>query len=223
MRPLRVTAVLADGRVATVDGFLPLDSILAAAWMRLNRPDLYYGQDCGRLPADELFHPPLPLERRTENGEWFWACSFAQYTPVGEGIDHWHKRFDAQYERYVDFQGRRGRVADKSGPYKSYRMPLVYMVAPTLTWYAVGDGAAVESLLAGIAGIGKKVGIGYGQVARWTVEDWGEDLSCRDRRGRPMRTLPTKDGPFYGGIRPPYWHPANQVMCARPEAGGWNE
>ncbi len=222
MRPLKVTATMADGSVATVDGFLPLDSILAAAWMMRERPEEYYLNRAGLLTAEELFHPPLPLERRELAGEWFWACSFAQYRQLAEGIDWWHKRFDATpAEEFVDFGGRRGKVSDKSGSFKSYRMPLVYILAAELTWHLVGDQVGVESLLASITGIGKKVGIGYGQVAEWRVEPWPEDLSCRDSAGRPMRSLPTRDGPFYGGIRPPYWHPANQAMCDRPEAGGW--
>lgn len=220
MRALRVTAILESGRVATTDGWLPLDGLLAAAWIRRHRPDLYYGQDAGR--RTELITPELPLERRELNGEWFWAASFAQYPQLAEGIAYNHKRFDDTEAAYrVDFVGRRGKVHTQSGYYKNQRLPLVYIVTPRLEWHACGDRAEVESLLAVITAIGKKTGIGYGVVNDWIVEPWPVDLSCVDERGRPTRALPAANGPDYGGIRPPYWHPSNWARCWQPPAGGW--
>lgn len=225
MRPLRVTATLETGQVATIDGHLPLDSILAYAWIARHRPELLWVNRAGTLGAtgaEPLFQPPLPLERREECGEWFWASSSAQYRRLAEDTTYWHKRFDAlAAARYVDFRRGRGRISTSSGPYKAHRTPLVYIVTPELTWYAMGEREAVASLLSGIVAIGKKRGSGYGQVVDWVVEDWPEDLSCRDGRGRPMRSVPCQDGPYLAGVRPPSWHPANHVPCDRPPAGGW--
>jgi len=219
LQPLRITAVLETGQVATTDGRLPLDSIIAAAWMRRHRPDLYYNNPAGRCGGAILFHPTLPLERRETDGEWYWACSFAQYELHGEHIAYWHKRFNVdEATRRVDFDGRRGRVPTSSGYYKEYRMPIVYLVTPELTWYAVGNGDKLRSLLDTIIGVGKKTGMGYGMVAEWRVEPWPEDLSCHDSAGKPMRAIPQTDGPHIAGIRPPYWHPENAARCILPTA-----
>ena len=220
MRALKITAILESGRVATIDGWLPIDSIIAAAWMRRHRPDLYYETDAGRRTA--LITPELPLERRELGGEWFWAASCAQYKQLAESLAYSHRRFDdTEAAARVDFAGRRGKVHTQSGYYKNQRLPLVYIVTPRLVWYAVGDQGEVESLLAMIPGIGKKTATGYGAVAEWMVEPWPLDLSCVDELGRPMRALPGANGPDYGGIRPPYWHPSNQARCWRPPPGGW--
>jgi CRISPR type IV-associated protein Csf3 len=218
MNSLRVTAVLETGQVATIDGWIPLDSILALAWMRRRHPERVLINRAGGISGDELFHPELPLERREVAGEWFWACSFARYVKLAEEIAYWHKRFDDQREGYLDLGKRKGgRVNVKSGPLKNYRMPLVYMVTPELTWYLVGDREEVESLLTLVPAIGKKSAMGMGQVREWLVESHPNDCSCYDESGRLMRSIPDPEGPDHAGIRPPYWHPANQVRCRRPE------
>ena len=222
MRALKVVARLESGRVATMDGWLPLDGILAWAWMLEHNPDLLWHTDAGR--RGDLVTPELPLERRELGGEWFWAASFAQYKQLAESIAYSHKRFDdTEAAGRVDFGGRRGKVHTQSGYYKNQRLPLVYIVTPRLVWYAVGDQGEVELLLAMIPGIGKKTATGYGAVAEWMVEPWPIDLSCVDERGRPMRALPGANGPDQGGIRPPYWHPVNQTRCWQPPPGGWPE
>lgn len=220
MQALRIIAELETGQVGTVDGRLPIDGIIAAAWMRRHRPDLFYHTDAGR--REDLIVPELPLERRTLNGDWFWAASFAQYEAATEGLTHTHKRFDdTQAAEYVDFGKRRGRVHTQSGYFKAQRLPLVYIVTPQLTWYAFGDLAEVRSLLETIPAVGKKTARGFGDVAQWRVEPWPEDLSCVDARGRLMRALPDPQGSDHGGIRPPYWHPSNWAWCWRPPAGGY--
>lgn len=224
LEPLRITATLETGRVATIDGGLPLDSIMAAAWMRRHKPDMFLNNPAGRCCGDELIHPELPLRRRELAGEWFWACSFGQYQSRGEGIDYSHKRFDADAAaKWVDFGGRRGKIHVSSGYYKNYRHPIVYLLTPEIIWYAVGDAAEVQSLLVTITAIGKRIAIGYGTIADWRVEPYPIDLSCHDQAGRSMRALPDPDGPRLAGIRPPYWHPANMTRCVMPPPGGYSD
>ena len=212
------------GRVATSDGRLPLDSIIAAAWMRRYEPDMFLNNPAGRCCGEQLYHPELPLEKREADGEWFWACSFAQYHPLGEQIDYWHKRFDSdEAADRVDFDGRRGKVHISSGYYKNYRMPIVYLLIPEIRWYAVGESDEILSLLSTIVGVGKKTGIGYGTVSEWKVEPWPVDMSCHDLNGRLMRAIPKRGGPHYTGIRPPYWHPDNAARCVLPPVGGYRE
>jgi len=178
---------------------------------------------------------PLPFERRGEGAgtegvdtgdRWYWACSFNQAEPVTEYVTYWHRRFDDVLERYIDFQGRRGKVAEQSGKYKAYRMPLNILILPWLEWYAVGDLKAVRELCSGIVAIGKKCSQGHGIVERWEVEEWPEDWS-EVRDGRLTRAVfdlpPGVEVEYAGkcqrriyGVRPPYWDRANQSEVWMP-------
>lgn len=216
MQPLRIQAIMQDGRVAGTEPWFPLDSILAAAWIRRERPGLAY------LPMDgDPIIAELPFERRGQGNDWYWACSFNTEASLHEYVMYWHKRFDDQLEQYIDFGGKRGRVDTKSGKYKAYRMPLVVQLFDRLTWYAVGDLEAVQSLCEMVTHIGKKPSQGLGAVDYWTVEPWQEDWSVA-RDGRLMRTAPKGDMVGVGrigqyGIRPPYWYVDHQRLCMMPE------
>lgn len=210
MQPLKITAYLQIGKVATTELFLPLDSILAWAWMKLNHPEqLEISSSAIRI--DDVMELKLPLEKRGEGDNWYWACSFACGEPKNEEILYWHKRFDVQLaEDYVDFNKRRGRVDVKSGAYKNYRMPLITYLIPKLEWYAVGDWAEIEMLLSYVTHIGKKRSQGLGRVSRWTVEKWPEDLSY-------LRPIPDENGDQEMGIRPPYWLASQYKLVKFPE------
>ena len=221
MQPLKITAVLQTGQVATIDGLLPLDSILAAEWIRQNHPKEYYapkrpGEAQGT--GEDLIEADLPFDRR---GNWYYACSFNRGVKLGEYIVYWHKRFDDQMEQYLDFGGRRGKIDVKSGKFKSYRMPLVVMLFDRLIWYAVGDGDAVLELCRGVTHVGKKTSQGRGAIEQWIVEPWEEDWSERDGEGKITRALPATE--YSGGLvrryglRPPYWYRDNQALCHIPE------
>lgn len=197
MQPLKVTARLLTGRIATTDLYVPLDSILAHVWMMRHHPERMVASASAVRP-EELIDPDLPFERRGQGADWYWACSFACGTPRAEDIAHWHKRFDIlEAERYVDFGGRCGKVNTKSGFYKTYRVPVVTFLVPELVWYAVGDMDTIRCMVQTVTHIGKKRAQGYGRVARWYVEAWPEDLSH-------LRAIPDPLGEEMG-IRPPYW------------------
>lgn len=224
MQPLKITAYMQDGRVATVDPWLPLDSILAAEWMRRNHPEAFYNASSHMLKSD-LIVADLPFERRGAGDSWYWACSFNTVQPLHEYVMHWHKRFDDQLEQYIDFKGKRGRVDIKSSKFKAYRMPMVIQMFDQLEWYAVGELAAVLDLCRGVTHIGKKSSQGLGAVDWWEIEPRPEDWSAY-REGRLTRAVPMEEMPggamgrvaMYG-IRPPYWHSDHQRVCAMPEVG----
>ena len=196
MKQLKITAHMRTGKIATTDLYLPLDSIMASIWMHKNRPDLAYAPI---IDYENMVDAELPLEKRGEGDDWYWACSFACGEPKKEEILHWHKRFDFDLgTQYVDFEKRRGRVDVKSGHYKNYRMPLVTYLIQKLEWHAIGDLKQVEALVNEITHIGKKRSQGFGRVQRWTVEEWPEDLSF-------LRAIPDPNGDMEMGIRPPYW------------------
>ncbi|MCL6479879.1 MAG: hypothetical protein K6T65_16025, partial [Peptococcaceae bacterium] len=204
-------------------GYLPLDSILAAEWMRRNHPEAYYNASSHMLGGN-MITPELPFERRGAGELWYWACSFNTAPPLGEYVMHWHKRFDDHLEKYIDFGGRRGKIDTKSGKYKAYRMPLVVQLFDRLEWYAVGDTGAVLDLCQGVTHIGKKSSQGLGVVEYWTVEPWPEDWS-EAVGGKLSRAVPVELGLPPGiaggrvgtyGIRPPYWHTDHQRLCYLP-------
>ncbi len=197
MQPLKITAHMQDGRVATIDGYLPLDSILAAEWMRRNHPETYYNASSHMLGSN-MITPKLPFERRGADDLWYWACSFNTSPPLGEHVMHWHKRFDDQFEKYIDFGGRRGRIDIKSSRYKAYRMPLVVQLFDRLEWYAVGDPGKVLDLCRGVTHVGKKSSQGLGAVDWWEVAPWPEDWS-EAVGGKLSRVTPVlRSGPERG-------------------------
>jgi len=224
MQPLKITAYLQDGRVAGTDSWFPLDSVLAAVWMRENHPDAYYNASSHML-TNEMIVAELPFERRGEGDDWYWACSFNQSPKIHEYIMHWHKRFDDQLEKYLDFQGKRGKVDTTSGKYKAYRMPLVVQLFDCLIWYAVGELDEAQRLCRKVTHIGKKASQGLGAVDYWEVEPCEHDWSVVGPDGRLMRAIPIDAGLPPGvqgaqiaqyGIRPPYWHIDHQRVCFMP-------
>lgn len=229
MQPIRIQAIMQDGRIGTTDSFLPLDSILAAEWMRRHHPEAYYNASSHML-TNGLIDADLPFERRGQGDNWYWACSFNTEAPVHEYIMHWHKRFDDHLDKYIDFGKRRGKIDTKSGKYKAYRMPLVVQLFDKLVWYAVGDPDAVLDLCQGVTHVGKKPSQGLGAVDYWTVEPWLEDWSVA-RDGQITRGIPVELGLPPGaeranvrlyGIRPPYWLHQHQRPCFMPEVGKGN-
>lgn len=225
MQPLKITAHMQDGRVAGTEPWFPLDSILAAEWMRRHHPEAYYNASSHMLK--EMITPELPFARRGAGDLWYWACSFNTAPPLHEYIMHWHKRFDDQLEQYIDFKGKRGRVDIKSSKFKAYRMPMVIQLFDRLEWYAVGDPDAVLDLCRGVTHIGKKSSQGMGAVDWWEVGPWPEDWS--EAQGDKLtRAVPVELGMPEGigqarvatyGIRPPYWHSDHRALCYMPEVG----
>lgn len=207
--PLCVAAHLFDGRIAATELMLPLDSILAYAWMAEHHPDRLHVVSSGFDPAD-LIVPELPLERRGEGDLWYWACSCAFGQPLMEQTAHWHKRFDAfEAEQYMILK-RRNVVNTAAGPYKAHRIPLTVFLVPRLEWWLVGDLGEVRRLLQGITHVGKKRGQGYGRIARWEVALAAEDRSH-------ARPIPDPEGDAHLAIRPPYWHPMSAARVRWPE------
>lgn len=207
MDNLKITAKMMSGQVATYDGYLPLDGILAASWIREHYPDTFDMP----MDYDNMITAELPLEKRGAGNDWYWACSFACFKSLQETRRYWHKRFDqGKAEEYVDFGKRRGAVDVRSGRYKNYRMPLNIMLIPEINWYAVGDKGEIEHLLQRITHIGKKASQGLGLVREWTVEKIGEDLSG-------LRPMPDENGHDYIGIRPPYWYFENYRRVEWPD------
>jgi hypothetical protein len=219
LEPLRVRAWLRAGVVA--DEFLPLDGVLLYQAHRekdgpqaVTIPGAYTCNGVSTLPL-AIEHPG----RR----KWYYRCSWAQWSHSVEGQDHWNKRFDSKFADLIDWGGRRGKVHIEQGKYKAYHMPLFYRAALWVEWYCVADRQRLEDLLCTVTHIGKKRAQGWGRVARWDIEPWGEDWSVWRPDGRLMRGIPVEDakgdGPFdfmHYGIRPSYWKKNNQMPLVKP-------
>lgn len=213
MNPLRITAHLQTPVVS--DATLPLDGVV---WALLHR-DAYGAQDVtySGMSAATLPREAMPLAiHHAATSQWYYAMSFAQWSnPTTEQTDYWNKRFDQRYSDLVDFGSQRATVIIEKGAYKAYHMPVFTRHACTVTWYGVGDGAALERLLAHATHIGKKTSQGYGAVLRWEVDPWPADWSVYNGEGRLMRALPSDVG-VLTGYRPSYWVRSNQTVCTMP-------
>lgn len=224
MHPLKISAIMQDGRVAGTEPWFPLDGVLSSMWIRREFPELAY------MPIEDtskIIDAELPFERRGRGNDWYWACSFNQGRKLGEYVTYWHKRQDDAFERYIEFGKRRGKIDHKSGRFKAYRMPLVIQLFDRLIWYAVGDLEAVRDLCHRVTHIGKKPAQGYGAVDRWIVEPFDKDWSEYGPDGQVMRAIPVRDGESmrpgtkYANwkIRPPYWESSRARVCKMPKEG----
>jgi CRISPR type IV-associated protein Csf3 len=219
LEPLRIRAYLRSGVVS--DKWRPLDGVLL---YQAHRDAL--GPQTVTIPGDYTVQGvatlPLAIEHPGRRN-WYYRCSWAQWSHDIEGSDHWNKRFDSQFADLVDFRKRRGKVIIEQGKYKAYHMPIFYHSALWIEWYCVGDKAEIEHLLSTVTHIGKKASQGYGRVINWVIESVDEDWSVW-RNGMLMRGIPAEDicdtdKPFdiaNYGIRPSYWKRSNQKMLAVP-------
>lgn len=211
IEPLKITAHLLDGRIASTDLMLPLDSLLAWAWIAKHRPELL---NVTMADYSNVFQPPLPLDRIETEGTWYYACSFACADPKAEIRSYWNKRFDAtEAEQAVDFGKWKAKVNKQAGLYRGHHSPLCIFLLPKLEWYARGNRAEVESLLSSITHLGKKRSQGYGLVREWEVEIWPQDLSW-------LRPVPNPDGDEIMGVHAPYWLIQDHVRVSWPNDNG---
>ena len=213
-KPLRVRAILRAPVVA--DEYLPLDGILFYQVMRDEHGPQIITVPGSCLPCHEETLPLAVANSGTQN--WYYCCSWAQWSHDVEGRDYWNKRFDSRLSDLVDFGGRRGKVLIEQGRYKAYHMPVFYRAALWIDWWCVGDRERIEYLLLCCTHVGKKAAQGWGRVIRWEIESAPEDWSVW-RDGKLMRGIPDDSGGAHiqhYGVRPSYWLSANQMMLVMP-------
>jgi hypothetical protein len=112
------------------------------------------------------------------------------------------------------------------GVYKSrdVQFPYIHMIEGY--FYGCGDIRQVRSLLKGLRGIGKKVGLGYGSIKKIDVVPVEEDNSIFVR-GKLVRIVPAAEMYIPDAqiemvsYRPPYWDPQNQAICYVPAEHIW--
>lgn len=217
LEPLHVRAYLRTPVIA--DRWLPLDGVLL---YQAHRDKM--GPRIVTIPGDYTCNGvstlPLAIEHPGRHN-WYYRCSWAQWSHDVEGCDYWNKRFDAKFAYLVDFQGKRGKVMIQKGQYKAYHMPVFYRAALWVEWWCVGDKAEIECLLSTVTHLGKKQTQGWGRVSQWQIASVAEDWSIW-HEGQLMRGIPAEEVTdqsvrlAYYGIRPSYWKQSNQRPLAMP-------
>lgn len=216
--PLRITAEI-EGRIALPSGPMAIDSLLAAmVARRLDLPPLL-------LPTEAL---PIEIPvARAPSGGTFHLASFSLGAFERFGVKWVNRRFPIAEAQALGSTKIR-TISIKAGPCKSYRIPLPagHLVKDSLTWYVIGDRAAIAALLSLCSYLGKRRATGLGRVVRWSVEScepWGPGFPILRPDGTPTRTLPA-DWPgvragaeqAFKTITYPYVDKTQEVLCYAP-------
>lgn len=217
MKPLIVTARLAQGLVAADRWSPTLDGILAWAHMRrILPPEEFVG---GAALEHGTAVEGLPLERCEHEGEWWYAASSPETQTAARQRRYYHRRFDEQHA--LTYTRSQAKVLTSAGPFKGMRHNEILTITPAIRWRAIGDQDAVRDLLTEVLQVGRGVGRGYGRVTEWNVAEGSEDDSRRARTERPLPVAFAQangiDGPcLTWGVRPPPWLPGNSTLCVMP-------
>jgi hypothetical protein len=217
--PLRIEAVLASPLCLHPDHGIGLDSLLVSA--TAVREQRSKAIRC----ADDLDPIEIPIAL-SPCGRYYMA-SFGSFHVRGHQARH-----IASPAPLMQYRQRSDATAIDmgAGADKSFRVPLPTVVAQRVTWWAVGDLAAVHSLVSRVPGLGRRHGAGMGEVVSWSVEEidtpWSS-FPALDQSGQPMRPVPL-DEPGLGDhdirsmrLLPPYWMTDGASRCA-VRRGGWS-
>lgn len=217
MEALKITARLYNG-FTSADPWSPsIDGILAYWHMREklgDEFDLAASNSALMQPVDDL-----PLERVEHGDQWWYACSSPIYTLHATARKHMHRRFDDAHERYLDLQGKSGKILTAAGPYKNSRIPFLLRVTDRVEWHVVGDRPSIERLLRQCSHIGARYGSGYGRVREWLLEPGDRETALR------RRPVPVSYADEHGidgerltwGLRPPARLRSTRTLCVMPE------
>lgn len=220
MEALQIIAHTPAG-FASSDPWSPsIDGILAYWHVHEQMGDEAFALGQGRT---DLMAPVtgLPVERVEWQDWWWYAVSAPLYQAEGMYQRYYHRRFDADQERYLEMAGRSSsRVQVNAGPYKNYRRSILIQQTPSVLWHVVGDAAETLRLLNRCTHIGHKTAQGCGRVARWEITPDGDASLPYHYRPVPVayaehHGLPT-DVLMHWGLRPPGRLPENQCLCVMP-------
>lgn len=227
--PLKVTAHIFDGRIASTDGVIMLDSVLYHGWFYKYDPKVLRGEHDERK-SDQNFG--LPLTHLTlSDGTETYCASRGIYKEIEKRIECYNKRpdfFASDKMKYLNM--KKGLISDSVGAYRAYRNPLVIRVVQDakIEFYCKGTKPKVEELLKCIPSLVKKPSMGWGAVEKWDVEEVEEDYSLFHPEYGLMRPIPVEDAAKYPdfdfskypvmlyGVKPPYWKPCNARPCYIP-------
>lgn len=208
---LVVTAELVTPVIHAERNLTHLDSILAFAAITAHPVASDY---------DTVAVIPLPLDLAwvSDGGQPLWCCS--PLVPVGETLEsreYWHKRYPSHRSEFCE----KINANTSAGRWKEYRTPVHAQQVGRLRALCIGNADELRRLLAIVTHVGKKGSMGYGRVARWTVED-GEHAAADVLA---LRAVPVE---YYAGQSPqgilsplrawtpPYWYAPWWRPCMVP-------
>ena len=214
MNPIRITARL-GGPISLPNGPLHIDALLA--WVVAQER---------QLPPPG-FGPLIPIEIpiAREPGGRFHLCSASICDFDAHEMRYVNRKFPlAEAQKFGNDKLRRIHVV--AGAQKSYRVPntVSHVERDEIDWFAIGDAAEALRLLRCVSHLGKRRGVGRGQVREWLVEPfepWGAGFPVV-RDGRPLRPLPPDwpglVDPMLSRCSPtyPYWDKSTETVCAVP-------
>lgn len=196
-------------------GSIALDGLLAwAVALRDQLPPAY--------TADEIMPIEIPIQLEPEGR--FHLCSFS----VSE-TDHYSTRWVQRRPVIKEAQmiGRSIKsIQINAGPSKAFRIPMEtrHLKSDLLIWYCIGDQVGIGKLLSLITHLGKRRGIGLGEVKKWRIKritPWPDGFPVVIN-SKPLRPLPP-DWPGlidprqgYRAITYPYWLKEREQVCAIP-------
>lgn len=209
-QPLVVRCALTSPLVSP-ERTIALDSLLAFAAVRRT----------GQLLASSA-HECVPVEIPIERSRCgrFHLASFAQFNVEKRSASFTNKRFPI---REAQSMSRMTRVQESTGACKGFRIPREHLHVENLEWYCIGVRERITELLCGVTSLGKKRGVGMGEIVTgsWRVEPiepWNGFPVLRD--GTPLRPLPLdwhglhKYEESYCRITYPYWDRSREGLWA---------
>lgn len=210
-----IRARLVTPVVESLRGGLNLDGALSAAvshrfgWCH----DVHTARAVIPIPVRLLWVLP--------DGWPLWACTrLMPVAPHAQAARYWHGRWPAESWRALrpSRAGAPGKIDQKAGRWKDYRVPLAAMACETWEALAVAPADALRDLLNQVLWLGKKNSQGLGRVAAWGVQprpDLTPDQALpRILANRPVPVAALADlgqPPPRGataahmGWTPPYW------------------
>lgn len=199
--------------IVAPDRTIALDGLLAAAVVRKTGQPL-------ASSAHECALVEIPVQRSLCGR--FHLASLAQFEIDKRSSSFTNKRFPMREAQTISTVSR---VQESTGPSKGFRIPREHLHIDKLEWYCIGHREHISDLLCNVTALGKKRGVGMGEVVvgSWRVEPiepWDGFPVLRD--GAPLRPLPQdwpglRDyEPAYARLTYPYWDRSREELCAIP-------
>lgn len=210
--PIIITAELVTPVIHAERDHTHLDSILAFAALT-DHPVASAYDGAAVVPI------PIMLAWVSPDGRPLWACT--PLIPSGDAMatwEYWHKRYPSHRAEF----GNKMNAVTTAGRWKEYRVPVHAQSVERLHALAIGHAESVEKLLSVVTHIGKKGGMGYGRVARWSVTPASHTLDDV----LALRPVPVA---YYEGLQPagslslnrgwtaPYWYSPWWGDCVVPK------
>lgn len=200
--------------------FIFFDGLIAHLFWRHQEPEEYRCLPSKRV-VKKVGELKLPLKRfYFSKDKYIYHASVSIFDVNNAYVTTIYKKF---CERYLDYNKIRRKKIDRTrGYFKDWSVRLVYIPARKVVFYANGNPDAIESLIQGLPGLGKKTSIGFGAIKSFKIEMIDEDWSIV-KDGVAMRSIPIEAVEMYSEAvvmawKAPYWAKENAALCVPPFA-----